>query len=209
MKTPTLTQFLDTVADPTPTPGGGSVSALAGALSAALVQMVAGLTLSKKGYESCREEMHRIGPEAESHRRTLETAITEDSRAYQLVLEAYRLPKGSEEKKKTRTDRIQQSLRKATEPPLLTAETSLKIMELCLEVVKKGNPSAVTDAAVGALLAHAALQGGALNVLVNLSSIKQSDYVDQLNHKVIFLQTTADKIRDEIMTVVKAKMALS
>jgi len=116
---------------------------------------------------------------------------------------------GSEEEKKTRTDRIQQSLRKATEPPLLTAETSLKIMEICREVVEKGNPSAVTDAAVGALLAHAALQGGALNVLVNLSSIKQSDYVDQLNQKVIFLQTTADKIRDEIMTVVKAKMALS
>jgi methenyltetrahydrofolate cyclohydrolase len=209
METPTLSQFLDSVADSTPTPGGGSVSALAGALSAALVQMVAGLTLNKKGFESCRDEMLRIKAVAESHRRTLETAIAEDSRAYRLVLDAYRLPKGNEEENKTRADEIRKSLMKATEPPLLTAETSLRVMELCLAVVTKGNPSAVTDAAVGALLAHTALQGGVLNVLVNLSSVRKEPYVEQLNNKLRSLREGADKLREAIMAVVKERMRLS
>jgi formiminotetrahydrofolate cyclodeaminase len=170
--------------------------------------MVAGLTLNKKGLESCRDEMLRIKAVAESHRHTLESAIVEDSRAYQSVLDAYRLPKGNEEEKKARSDEIQRSLRKATEPPLLTAETSLKVMELCLVVVRKGNPSAVTDAAVGSLLAHAALQGGALNVMVNLSSVKQMDYVEQLKNKVRSLEEGAGRLLREIMAVVKERMGM-
>ncbi|MEW6665444.1 MAG: cyclodeaminase/cyclohydrolase family protein [Thermodesulfobacteriota bacterium] len=205
---PTLGQFLDSVADSTPTPGGGSVSALAGALSAALVEMVAGLTLGKKGYEFCRDEMMEIKTRADSYRQTLENAIAEDSGAYQMVLDAYRLPRGNEEEKKARTEQIQRRLMKAAEPPLLTAETSLKVMELCLAAVKKGNPSAVTDAAVGALLAHAALQGGILNVMVNLSSVKQADYVEQLKERLIFLQADGDRIRNEIMALVKERMGI-
>jgi methenyltetrahydrofolate cyclohydrolase len=185
------------------------VSALAGALSAALVQMVAGLTLGKKGYESCRDEMLRIKTAAAAHRGTLETAIVEDSRAYQSVLDAYRLPKENEAEKQARSDEIQRSLMKAVEPPLLTAETSLRVMELCLAVVTKGNPSAVTDAAVGSLLAHAALQGGILNVLVNLSSVKQADYVEQLNTKVRSLREHAEQIKGEIMDAVQKRMNVS
>lgn len=205
---PTLSEFLDSVADSTPTPGGGSASALAGALAAALVSMVAGLTRNKKGFESCRDEMLRIRAEADSYRHILETAIAEDSRAYRLVLDAYRLPKGSEEEKKTRAERIQESLLKATEPPLLTAETSLRVMELCLSAVTRGNPSAVTDTAVGAHLAYAALQGAILNVRVNLSSVNQIDYVEQCNKKLRSLRESADGLREEIMAFVKEKMNL-
>jgi formiminotetrahydrofolate cyclodeaminase len=208
MDTPTISQFLDSVGDATPIPGGGSVSALAGALGAALVQMVAGLTLDKKGFESCREEMLEIRAAAEAHRRTLEAVIVEDSRAYQSVLDAYRLPRGNEEEKRMRSDKIQGCLKKATEPPLITAETSLRVMELCRRVVTKGNPSAVTDAAVGSLLAYAALQGGILNVLVNLSSVKQLDYVEQFNKKLRSLGEDADRLRDEITAVVKERMKL-
>lgn len=209
MQDMTIGRFLDSVAGPDPTPGGGSVSALAGALGSALVQMVAGLTLDRKGFESCREEMSRIRQDAESCRRILESAIEEDSRAYESVMRAYGLPKGTDEEMTTRGEEIQHALKGAVEPPFRTAETCLRVLQLCRLVVEKGNPNAVTDAAVASLLAHGALQGGVLNVLINLSSISKSDYAEQLKDRLKSLRGDAEGIAQEIMALVKERMGMA
>lgn len=202
----TITQFLDSVSAASPTPGGGSVSALAGSLASALVEMVAGLTLGKKGFEALQGELRKICDEAHACRRALEAAVAEDSAAYRSVMDAYRLPRGNEEERERRSAEIQTSLKKATEPPLLTAKMGLRVLGLCQDIVHKGNPSAITDAAVAALMADAALRGGVLNVLVNISTIGDRDYVEKVKRQLSGLEAEAGALREEIMAYVKEKL---
>ena len=122
----TLAQFLDSVAGPGATPGGGSVSALAGSLGAALVEMVINLTMGKKGFEGKEAELKRIREEAHSYREALTGTIAEDSLAYQSVMNAFLLPKKTEEEKGKRKEEIQRALKKAADPPLFTTATSLE-----------------------------------------------------------------------------------
>jgi formiminotetrahydrofolate cyclodeaminase len=203
----TLTQFLDALSEGSATPGGGSVSALAGTLSSALVEMVVNLTLGKKVFEAHEAELKKIGEEAHSHREALAAAIAQDMDAYQEVMKAYLLPKANEEEKKRRREEIQKALKKAADPPLFTAATSLKVMKLCQEVVEKGNPNAISDAAVGALLADAALWGGTFNVLINLSALEDKKYVQKMKNELRRLTLEGEKIKKEIMSRVKEKIS--
>src|SRR5512139_1858850 len=148
----TLSQFLDAVAGGNATPGGGSVAALVGSLGAALVEMVANLSGKKKESEAEREDMRKMGEEARSYREALAAAVAQDIHAYEGVMNAYVLPRNTEEEKKTRKEEIQRALRRAADPPLFTAATSLKVLKLCQKAAEMGNPSTLTDAAVGALL---------------------------------------------------------
>ena len=201
-----LSEFLDAVAAGTATPGGGSVSALVGSLGAALVEMVANLTVGKKAFEPHEAEMKKIGEEAHSYREALAGAVAQDMDAYQTVMSAYLLPKNTEEEKKKRREEIQRALKRAADPPLFTAATSLKLLKLCQKAVERGHPNAITDAAVGALLAHAALHGGVFNVLINLSALEDGNTVKKMKNELVRLELEGDKTKEKIIARVKEKM---
>ncbi len=202
----TLSQFLDAVAAGTATPGGGSVSALAGTLAAALVEMVVNLTVGRKGFEAQEAEMKKMGEEARSYRDALGSTIAQDINAYQAVMKAYLLPKTAEAEKSKRKEEIQKALRRAADPPLFTAATSLKVLKLCQKAAEKGNPNAITDAAVGALLAEAALRGGVFNVLVNLAALEEEDTVKKMRQELSRLEAEGIKTREKILTQVKGRL---
>ena len=202
----TLTQFLDAVSEGSATPGGGSVSALAGCLGSALVEMVVNLTLGRKAFQAYEAELKKIREEAHSHREALAATIAQDITAYQGVMNAYLLPKTTDEEKRKRKQEIQKSLKKAADPPLFTAATSLKVMKLCQEAVEKGNPNALSDAAVGALLGDAALWGGMFNVLINLSALEDKQYVQKMKKELKRLTLEGEKIKKQIMARVKERI---
>lgn len=202
----TVSQFLDAVASGAATPGGGSASALVGSLGAALVEMVANLTVGKKAFEAQEVEMKKMGEDAHSYREALSATIIHDINAYQAVMTAYLFPKATEEEKKKRKDEIQKALKRAADPPLFTAATSLKVLKLCQKAVERGNPSVITDAAVGALLADAALHGGVFNVLVNLSALEDENTVKKMKKELRRLEQEGKKTKEQIIARVREKM---
>jgi len=174
--------FLEEVAAPTPTPGGGSVAALAGALAAALTSMVCNLTLNRESEASAAKELKPVLEEAEALRQELAVLVEEDARAYQQVLEAYRLPKASAAEKEERSNAIQQAMEGAARVPLKVAAGAVKLLELVPLVLERGLPSAASDAGVAAYMAQGALKGAALNVRTNLSSLRDTkSYQEQLS----------------------------
>ncbi|WP_283608025.1 cyclodeaminase/cyclohydrolase family protein [Faecalispora anaeroviscerum] len=195
MKDMTLEVFCATTASNEPAPGGGSVSALAGALAAALAEMVAQLTISKKGYEEVVDEMKAIIPEASALRAELLDEITRDSTSFNAYMEAMTLPKDTDEQKETRRNAMQEALKKAAEVPLHVAVTAAKIMPMAAALVKKGNANAVTDGIVAAMMTRTAVLGALLNVKINLGSIKDEAYVADMKAKIHEIEAAI--IRDE------------
>jgi glutamate formiminotransferase/formiminotetrahydrofolate cyclodeaminase len=172
-----LESFLDAVASGEPTPGGGSVTALAGALAGGLAAMVARLTLGRERYEEVQPEMERVVEEAERLREALAERVAEDAEAYRQVMAAYRLPKGDEAEKAARRDAIQTALIGAAEVPLATARDSIAVLELAHQAAQWGNPNALTDAGTAAHMAQAAFEGAALNVRINAEQVKDQERV--------------------------------
>ena len=164
--------FLDAVAANSPTPGGGSVAALAGALAAALTAMVGRLTVGKRRYDDVKAEVSNAIVAAEQLRAALTARMEADAAAFDAVMAAYKLPKDTEAAQAARSRAIQQATIVAAEVPLATARDALNVMELALTVVQKGNVNAVTDAATSTWMAMAAIQGAALNVRINATSIE-------------------------------------
>jgi glutamate formiminotransferase/formiminotetrahydrofolate cyclodeaminase len=163
--------FLDALASKAPTPGGGSASALAGAMSAALGAMVGRLTAGRSRFADVRDEVRELIVEAEKLRQALTQAMEKDAAAFNAVMAAYKLPKGTEKEKAERHAATQTAMTRAAEVPLMTARHALRAMEIALIMARKGNPNAVTDAASAAWLGMAALQAAALNVRINATSI--------------------------------------
>jgi glutamate formiminotransferase/formiminotetrahydrofolate cyclodeaminase len=162
--------FVASVAGSAPVPGGGSVSALAGQLAAALAQMVAGLTVGRKKYVEVEEEMTELGREAAALAGRLGVLVQEDADAYALVSSAYRLP-GDGDAAVSREAAIQAALVKAAEVPLETARACRDVARLAATCAAKGNTNTVSDAGVAALLAEAACRGAAYNVRINVASM--------------------------------------
>ncbi|MGH7710869.1 MAG: cyclodeaminase/cyclohydrolase family protein, partial [Gemmatimonadaceae bacterium] len=166
--TPTVAAFTASVAAPTPAPGGGSVVAHAGVLGAALVQMVAGLTIGRKKYAAVDSEMQRARDEAQALGARLEALVKQDADAYIAVTDAYKIPKESSE----RPAAIAAALIGAAIIPLETARASATLADLALVVAERGNQNAVSDAGVAALLAEAACKGAAFNVEINVAALE-------------------------------------
>lgn len=198
----TVNQFLDALASKEPVPGGGSGAALAGALAAALVSMVCNLTIGKKGYEAVEREMEGLLAESEAIRKELPQLLEADTQAYARVMEAYRMPRASEEEKQAREAAMQERLKEAAEVPLRIAERCGRIVALALPAARMGNKWAVSDAGVGALLAEASLQSALLNVEINLASIKDAAYVEGMRKRMASLVEEAVSTRAEVMEVV-------
>jgi len=164
-----IKRFLKKLSSATPTPGGGSVSALAGALSASLVAMVAGLSPNHK-------RMKEIKRKALVIQNRLLKAIDEDARSFDGVMRAFRLPKNTEKERLARTKAIQEAYRKATGIPQLVTLQSIRLLEYSYALILKGNPNAISDAGMAAFLADTALKGGLLNIGINLVPIRDQAF---------------------------------
>lgn len=206
MKDQSVEAYLSALAAATPTPGGGSVSALVAALSVALSRMVAGLAIGKQGYEDRQDELRQLEKRAEFLQRRLLTLADEDSTAYDRVVAAMRLPKNSEAEKRSRVEAMQSAYRHATEVPLETVERCVEALELAREAAVKGNRSASTDCGVAVLLAEAAIRGAALNVRVNLASLRDEKYRAEAEARLKSSLARADTIGHEAMALVEGRL---
>src|SRR3990172_9211846 len=171
-----LEPFLDRVAAGTPTPRGGTVSAVCGALSAALSRMVANLAAGKKGYEGARSGLAEIEARGKALQVKFLVLAGEDAKAYDDVVAAMKLPRGSEEERAERIEAMQIAYRRATEVPMDTIRMCIEALELAKLTAEKGSRSAITDVGMAAILAQAAMRGAALNVRVNLSATAYDEW---------------------------------
>jgi len=199
--------FVDEVSRDTPAPGGGSIAALAGALGAALASMVSNLTVGKKGYEAEEEVLKQLAEQAQEIKDKLLKAVDEDTNAFNAYMEAQRLPQTTENEKTNRQKAIQNGLKQAINVPLITANLSFEGMKVAAKVVEKGNINSVTDAGVGAQIAHTGIIGGIYNVLINLSSISDEEYKKEMKVKCAQLEQESEKILKETTSLVKEKIA--
>ena len=166
-----LSEFVGSVASPSPTPGGGSVAAHAGALAAALAQMVAGLTAGKKKYAAVDAEMRELAVRAAGLGNTLAALVARDASAYAVVAAAYKLPADGDAQQLEKTAKIDDALLHAAVVPLETARACAQVAELALAVAERGNTNAASDAGVSALLAEAGCVGASYNVRINVTAL--------------------------------------
>lgn len=206
MQEESLASFLDQLASSAPTPGGGSVAALCGALSAALGSMVANLTLGREKYRDVEPEVRAALERAEQLRSRFLALIDQDIAAYGALSAAYRLSKSTAEEQATRSSQIQAALIGAAEAPLRMVEQARQALDLCRTLVSVGNPNVISDVGVAAITAYAALESGALNVLINLKTMKDRALARALFQRLSTAQAGADTIRLEILTAVRQTM---
>lgn len=202
----TVKGFADETARESPAPGGGSVSAYMGALGASLGTMVANLSSHKPGWDERWDEFSHwaeYGMEVESE---LLRLVDEDTEAFNRIMNAFGMPKGTEEEKRLRSDAIQHATLFAARVPLETMKASLKVFDLCREMVDKGNPNSVSDAGVGALAARSAVIGAGMNVKINASSLKDREIALSLITEANAIIAEAVAAEEEIIRKVEEKI---
>jgi formiminotetrahydrofolate cyclodeaminase len=171
-----IRHFTDKLASKSPEPGGGSVAALTGALGAGLVSMVANLTLGKEKYKDVQPQIEQLLKESEKLRAELQDLIQKDTEAYGALSAVYKMPKNTDAEKAARTEKMQVALKIACQVPFDIGLKSLDIAKLAQRAADIGNVGAVSDAGVAVLLAQACAQSAALNVKINVNSIKDTAY---------------------------------
>jgi len=201
-----IRQFADELASGEPVPGGGSTAALAGALGAGLVSMVCNLTIGKEKFRDAEARMKEVLGSAEDLRLRLLDLMEADAQVYSKVIVAYRLPRATAEEKQARSRAIQAALRAAADVPLEVARLSSKVVQLCTPAAELGNPSAISDAAVGALLAASAFEGGALNVETNLGQIADAAYGEAARKELADLRAGVETTRDQALRTVRERL---
>lgn len=193
-----LRAFAEAVMSATPTPGGGSVAALAGALGAGLASMVFGLSIKKASPEDA-ERFEKLQREAAEVSASLMGLVDQDSRAYDAVVTAFKMPKGTEEEKAARARAIQEAFKEAVEAPLAVMRLSCRAAEWLKVAIEKGNPNAASDAAVGALAIRTAVMGAKFNVAINLGYIKDEDYTARVRAEVSEILTGCEVTVSEVI----------
>lgn len=199
----TVKGFLAETAGSAPVPGGGSISALNGAVATALTEMVANLTIGKKKYVEVEGEMQKVAAKAAEARERLIDYIDKDSDAYDKVFAAFKLPKETDEQKAERSRVIQEATKYAAEVPMHVAEEASAIMETISYVAHNGNQNAVTDGCVAMMAARTCVLGALLNVRINLSSIKDEEFVKRMADRADQLEAEAIRIEKELLDWVK------
>lgn len=195
----TVKEFVDLVASDAPVPGGGSVSALVGSLSAALLEMVTSLTIGRKKYMEVEEEMLKFRVEFMELRSKLLNLMEEDAKSYDIVIRAYSLPKDSEEEKSIRAQAIQDGLYGAALVPLEVARTCLQTLYSVEEILIQGNKNAYSDVKVAGVMLRSALYGACYNVQINMESLKDLKRVDFLTKSIDELRKEADLLEKRII----------
>ena len=198
----TITDYLDKAAAGTAVPGGGSVAALNAALAAGLTEMVANLTIGKKGYEAVEDEMKTLAEKASRLRIKLTAAIDRDADAYSEVMAAYKLPKATDEEAAVRIQKIQDAIKHAALVPLAVARDALAVIELAGRAIRKGNKNAASDGAVAAMNARTGALAAIYNVKINLSSIKDDSFAVKLAQEVKELETQVVENENEALSCV-------
>ncbi|RPI88500.1 MAG: glutamate formimidoyltransferase [Chloroflexi bacterium] len=185
--------FLNDLASGTPTPGGGAAAAYTGAEAAALAAMVARVTIGKKKYASVETQMQAIMERADRLRSTLYACAERDSAAFNEVMEAFKLPKNTQEEQEIRKQAVEDATLKAIWVPMDVARGAVEAMELALEAAQKGNVTAISDAVTGASLARAALAGAGYNVRINANSISDKTSIEPYLNELVSLENRADE----------------
>jgi formiminotetrahydrofolate cyclodeaminase len=198
--------FLDELASAAPAPGGGSVAALSGALGAGLISMVCNFTLGNPKYAAVQDEISALLKKSESLRRELTDLVEADVQAYTEFSRTMKMPRDTEEQKTIRARALDKARKAATEVPMRVAEACVAVMGLCSMALEKGNTNLVSDVGVGILAAEAGLRSAALNVLINLGSIKDEGYVNENRSKLDSLLKGKQELRDEIYDSVVSKL---
>ena len=193
-----LSDFLDTLASGEPTPGGGSAAAYSGAAGAALVAMVARLTIGRKKYAEVEDKMEVILASTESLRTKLESAVQRDADAYNTVMEAFRLPKETPSQKSERSRAIQEAMLGAAEVPLEVAAMAVDVMDLAQQAVELGNINAISDGATASALARAALSGAGYNVRINVLGLNDEERAQKLLKSLKSLEKREQEISKKI-----------
>ncbi len=201
-----INNFLSELASSSPAPGGGSVAAFAGSLGAALSSMVCNLTIGKEKYSEVQNEIKDTLKKSEKIRKDLIRLIDEDTKAFNDVMKAFKMPKETETQKQKRSQAIQEGYKTATKVPFETAKTCEKILDISKIVADKGNQNSITDSAVSALMAQAGVESAILNVKINLGSIKDEKFVNQISSEINKLQNSADRKTSEILKIVNNKV---
>ena len=198
--------FLDRLAGSSPTPGGGSVAALAGALGAALVSMVAALTVGKKKYAEVEEAIKETRKSSESLRSKLTRLIEQDAEAFDAVMRAFKLPRASEAEERARAVAVEKALMDASQVPLETVERALEVLDLARHAAQVGNMNAVSDAGVAAYMCEAAARSAALNVRINAKGLTNDEARRDLTDRVERLLESVRRKTSEIEAIVGNKL---
>jgi glutamate formiminotransferase/formiminotetrahydrofolate cyclodeaminase len=201
-----LKAFMDETASESPAPGGGSVSAYMGALGAALGTMVANLSSHKKGWDERWKEFSDWAEKGKAVQTRLLELVDEDTDAFNSILEAYRLPKSNNAERKARHEAVQEATRNAMRVPFTVMETAFSAYPLIREMVEKGNPGSVTDAAVGALAVRACIRGAFLNVRINALALEDAGFVKEVLSKGAALEEKASAEEASIMNLVEKEI---
>jgi glutamate formiminotransferase/formiminotetrahydrofolate cyclodeaminase len=203
----TVEGFANETASESPAPGGGSIAATMGALGISLATMVANLSSHKPGWDERWEEFSQWAEKGQALKDELLMLVDEDTRAFNLIMDAFGLPKGTDAEKTARTAAIQDATRFAIEVPYRVMQRSFDCMEIIKAMAETGNPNSVTDAGVGALAARSAVMGAFLNVKINASGLHDKAYVEKVLAEGNRLQESAMIMESEILSIVNSKIS--
>ncbi|WP_025272046.1 cyclodeaminase/cyclohydrolase family protein [Haloglycomyces albus] len=195
MRNTTIDQWYTDLASASPAPGGGAAAGMSAAMGAALVSMVCNLTIGKPKYAEHEEIAREVLAAAESARNDAQRLAEDDETAFNGVIAAYKMPKDTDEEKAARTDAVQKGLVQAAETPLAVCEVAARIIKLAGRIMNHSNPNVVSDVAVAASAARSALESAALNVDINLASIKSADERERI----------ASEMNESLQTKVQAE----
>ena len=201
-----LKVYLDDAASKKPAPGGGSVSACVGALGAALVSMVCNLTQGREKFAGVETEIVALVGQADDARAQLVKLLQDDTTAYNGVIDAFKMPKDTDAEKAARKAAVQAGLVIAADVPLEICKVAVEVCRLSKTAAELGNPQAVTDAGIGAILGEAAVVGAALNVRINLGSIEDCDYTSAAAAQIDGIQAEAAALRAEVLAITLSKL---
>jgi glutamate formiminotransferase/formiminotetrahydrofolate cyclodeaminase len=199
-------EFLSALASSAPTPGGGTAAAIAGAMGAALAEMVGALTLSREKFAPVHDAMRSLSEAALRAREDFLVLAREDSEAYDAVLAARRLPKETEEEREARAHAIESAGRLATEVPMRTARAAARLLAHLPELSEKGNPNALSDAGAATLMLSAAAEGALLNVEINLPGISDAAFVEEMRREAAATQAETRRLSALVLAEVAKRI---
>lgn len=191
--------FLDELASKSPAPGGGSASALSGAIGASLVSMVASLTASKEKFRDREPMLREMLQQSERIRESLLAFVDRDAEAFNKVAEVFKMPRETEEQKRARNEAMERALKEATEVPLGVMGEAVRALELCDKAFGNVVPTAISDIGVGALCLRTALYGAWLNVRINLNSIRDRAFVEDIEKKAADLLQRGAALAESVL----------
>jgi glutamate formiminotransferase/formiminotetrahydrofolate cyclodeaminase len=203
-----LKAFMNETASDSPAPGGGSVSAYMGTLGTSLGTMVANLSAHKKGWEDRWKEFSDWAVTGKEIQNKLLNLVDEDTEAFNRIMEAFSLPKKSDEERKSRESAVQEATKNATLVPLRVMETAFSAFGLIKAMVEHGNPNSISDAGVGAIATRACIRGAYLNVKINASGLKDKDFVSSVIERGAEIESNTETAEMEILKIINAKIVM-